>query len=1299
MNLELRVFFPGAGDWTDLTHLVRHGTKSVTWKLMNDDRKSVVDSFRVQLKHDNDLVNSFFAYDGRILAQVTDEADVPVFTGYVAPTFEQTAGQVVTSLSIELLDNSYLLDETLAESFQYPATIGSAPYKILDSTDPDHSIIHQLLEMAGYPVPGILSGSCPDITETVLHIAGTKGEETYRELIDGLLFEHGYVFAFTEAGTFTVHHWDADTVTPTVTIQETDPNGDSFGTAEGLSRRKRDIDHDGAEVEWSQPATMEDALLYRENLPLSTTGGKVEFTGQAIAAGDYFPADGDIEDTFQSFVTQWLDIPYLERKTRLRNKDISLITTSDHAVAFTADTGVGISSQTFESHRAKVLFQNTAAETKKLYTFEITGKALYRKAVKKRLAPSTSTNPRKYTARHLYNSTAATRLTNALWGALHYGDFEYTWTMRGQDLPLGTVVTINLADPSMSTTAIVISVGRDFDRPMRSYTAIGISAYETFTSVVSGGQGVDVAAQQDLVEKSLSVMPTFADLQDGYTEGGGTTIPTVPTVPTAKGVFKGAYLVADVQPNLTNFSHFEWQVSEDESDWYSLKFDLTDWKDVLDAVTEWPTVLLTHPTPLVVGGDGTASGRVLYYRVRRATKSAVVSGWSDVATVTTLAIDAGDYVANSVATAVLQAGAVTAEKIKAGEITARELAFADDAGAPVFDGWDEIPAGSELFDLRQPDCVSSLGRKPYAKVCSFFPGKGRNQVGTEYSSPHVRFSGLGAVGTFVGTTNVVQSPENWTDTAHWTASSATVSLSSEYFQDRRFSLLTAAGSSSGCVYQSFAAGAIGAAGSKSTSVTIKKGSGNARVGMYDWGVGWIFLAMVTWSTKTVSFTAGSGTITHQKWWGDDIVELSITWTLTNAGNEHRLYAYGGTVDGNCNYYTAAQVESRAYATPYTPTTRAEAGGVSWKITAALTGTVEFWYRPWFNYDTGANRYLWLWGASASGLSSSVWLRYLQSGDNFEALIYLDGSNYRKVEGATIPSNAALWKWWHFKIIWDIPNQSIRMWIDGTEQTTTSSAGTVSGMTPQQELMQVGFAASAGANSADGLFADLLLQPSVTTDTSATHFTGGVPWYDPGEVANVVQSVRISKAGIRLHNAALGLTDDWNRSIEISPAAGMLAKDAAGRIIHDIPTGPLAAASYAMGHYYHFEEYAAIYTLVSLNPFTETTWMTVQAVSAGHANVKGVRLKFILSGIGTASTLADARIVVRPTDSGWGSALGDMAPSAILSLQSPSAIFGTTLHVGVLDVPVNDDLQFDYYAQLNPDSSTRSFSLIQVGVWI
>ena len=143
--------------------------------------------FRLQLRHDNDLVNGFFAYDGRILAQVATEDDTPVFTGYVAPTFEQVSGQVVTALSLELLDNSYLLDETLAQSFQYPATVGGTPYKILSKTDPTRSIVHQLLAMAGYPVPDIISASCPEITQTVLHIAGTEGDETYRDLLDGLL--------------------------------------------------------------------------------------------------------------------------------------------------------------------------------------------------------------------------------------------------------------------------------------------------------------------------------------------------------------------------------------------------------------------------------------------------------------------------------------------------------------------------------------------------------------------------------------------------------------------------------------------------------------------------------------------------------------------------------------------------------------------------------------------------------------------------------------------------------------------------------------------------------------------------------------------------------------------------------------------------------------------------------------------------------------------------------------------------------------------------------------------------------
>jgi len=471
--------------------------------------------------------------------------------------------------------------------------------------------------------------------------------------------------------------------------------------------------------------------------------------------------------------------------------------------------------------------------------------------------------------------------------------------------------------------------------------------------------------------------------------------------------------------------------------------------------------------------------------------------------------------------------------------------------------------------------------------------------------------------------------------------------------------------------------------------------------MYDWGVGWIFLAQVAWSTKTISFTAGSATITHQEWWGDDIVELSFTWTLTNAGNTHRFYAYGGTVDGNYSYYTAVQVEDKAYATPYTPTTRDDAGVVSWKIPAALTGTVEFEFRPWFNYSTGANRYVWLWGASASGMSSSVWLRYLQSGDNWEALIYLDGSNYRKVAGSAIPDNASLWKWWHFKIIWDIPNQSIRLWIDGVEQTTTSSAGTVSGMTPQQDLMQVGYAASAGANSPEGLFADLSLRPGITSDTSTDHYTKGVPWYVPTEVTNKYRTVRINRYGIRLHNVALGLTDDWNRSIEISPATGLLAKDAAGQVIHDIPTAPILAGAYPMGHLYYFKKNETAYTLLNDSSPTRGSWETgIQAVSGFNGNIKGVRLKVNTRASGNGGYVATF-IRLRPTGSDWSSAASDMAPEDAIQLFHNTTIDWTDIYrTVIMDVPVNADLQFDYYLTFYPYNGVANHLIIQqLGVWV
>jgi hypothetical protein len=679
VKLKVKVFFPGAGDWTDVTHLVRHGSKAISRRLMNDDRKSVVDSFRLQLKHDNDLVNGFFVYEGRIiLAQVSREDDTPEFTGYVAPTYRQTAGEVVEALDLELLDNSYLLDEKIATSFQYPSAIGGTPLKVFDKADAAHSIVHLLLDMAGYPVPDIVSASAPNVTDTVLHVAATAEDETYRDFLDDLLFEHGYVMDWDAAGKFTVYRWDPDSFTPTLTIAE------NFGTAEGLTRTRRDINYDGVRLEWADPTVIDGALLYRADLPLSTTAGEVQFTGVDIGAGDYYPPDGDIQELFQDFVTKWLDIPYLQRLTRLQNKDISLITTSDQVVAITAEAGVAVDSQVFESHRARVLIKNSAGSTKKLYTFEITGKALYRKTRMYAKSPDTAKLPKPYTSRHIFDATRATRQAQAMWTAIRYGAYDYSWSMRGSEYPVGTVTQISLSNPVLSTKAIIIGLERNYDMPMIRYAAVGVEGHQSTTTVQSGGTSGDLVATQAQIEAALSVVPSFVDLQAGYVEGGGTKTPTTPAL-VAYGLYRAVNLKCTRQLNLTNFDRYEFQVSPDGgATGYALDFNGSGYSGPAGEDTDWPVEGLVH-TMIPFGGTADApTGKTYHYRVRTVTTASLASAWSAWLSATTITIGPGDLALDSVTAAKIAAGAVgtpelaalavTTAKIAADAVTAAEIA-------------------------------------------------------------------------------------------------------------------------------------------------------------------------------------------------------------------------------------------------------------------------------------------------------------------------------------------------------------------------------------------------------------------------------------------------------------------------------------------------------------------------------------------------------------------------------------------------------------------------------------------------
>jgi len=160
--------------------------------------------------------------------------------------------------------------------------------------------------------------------------------------------------------------------------------------------------------------------------------------------------------------------------------------------------------------------------------------------------------------------------------------------------------------------------------------------------------------------------PTYTELQEGYEKGGGTTTPTQVTIAECKAIGLNAITLNwNRQNNLTNWDHDEAQVSDNQSDWYSLRNDGVDWKGTLGAVTTVYNHYITHENIPPGGTEDDPTALTLYYRVRRVTKEPVNGDWSTSASATTHLLATGDILAKAIAEAKLDDQAVVARTIAA----------------------------------------------------------------------------------------------------------------------------------------------------------------------------------------------------------------------------------------------------------------------------------------------------------------------------------------------------------------------------------------------------------------------------------------------------------------------------------------------------------------------------------------------------------------------------------------------------------------------------------------------------------
>lgn len=507
----------------------------------------------------------------------------------------------------------------------------------------------------------------------------------------------------------------------------------------------------------------------------------------------------------------------------------------------------------------------------------------------------------------------------------------------------------------------------------------------------------DLEVQGNIIGPSMSLIGTAIDKL-----ACATTTPVVLTITRCEGQYKGIILQWSVQYNLANLSHYELQVSSDQTDWYSLKSDGTGWRGTINLDTDVEGPLFVH-TPIPF--DGTAAEPVavkLYYRMRQKTILGVVCAWSAITSATTSLVDNGDVLANT----------LTGNKIVAGSISAREMSFGTDAlSIPVFEDTDPANLTAHLFDLSQPDCVANTGILPASgREIVYAPATSIDEALKEYPHPwSPRLYGQSEA-IFAARTNLVADPENLT-TANWLHSVSEDVLSDFYTpKGQRFTKIIAT-ANAGYIYQ-----VITLTGNtkKAFQLIVKKGNvDNPGFGLIDLTASaWRLLFSISFAAQTISASAGE--IHDYKWIDSETLWVSGITTSVTAGNTHWNINYAGnpwaTVDDNYTYYTAIQVEDALYPSPYIdkfrwPTqVRPVNKALNYVVTMPSKFVFKIKVRPWFSYDTANYPVFACWNIDAT---HALWI-YWSPGGDIIAVSWQDGGNIRYLLSEQFDDGSAHW---------------------------------------------------------------------------------------------------------------------------------------------------------------------------------------------------------------------------------------------------------------------------------------------------
>ena len=484
----LTIQFTFSDETVDVSHLLRANSYHEDITLCTDEMKSVVNSCSFSLIFDRELFLKVQGENEKIGVLVRDKSSRDtLFTGYLDPVLNTSiySAQKIDDMTFEVVDTSIDLDVVIPIDLAYPDTVDGAAFKLFDPDDLDNSILNQILSAAGWA--GKIDSAVPAILQEVLNVTVAAEEMTWRELLDTLLYEYLHILDVTPEGFVTWKPWATSAIEPIDTITD-----DDLFSNPPLRPGRQYFTKDGVQVIYPKTAILEDVRLWEGSLPVGDNEGSGDYAGypgEPIAASDYWPEDSDIQEIWQEYSKEWLDIPYLQGSSRLKNDDLSLIASSGHVITDLKDDGIAVDLSVFKSKRARLRYLNSAVEIQNLYYSKIYGDALIRSVIIKNTLPTTAQDPEKYTSRFIFTAAAAKSLTNALYGLHVFGDMSYSFSSLKEYSP-GDFLLLSHKGLEISTVILITGRSRNLgENEVCDYEAIGVSELLDLPVSSSGTQG------------------------------------------------------------------------------------------------------------------------------------------------------------------------------------------------------------------------------------------------------------------------------------------------------------------------------------------------------------------------------------------------------------------------------------------------------------------------------------------------------------------------------------------------------------------------------------------------------------------------------------------------------------------------------------------------------------------------------------------------------------------------------------------------------------------------------------------